>query len=104
MDLVLELVDSDPLMQLTLDSLMESAMDPESGNLRRLGVLAELILERRDSLAFQRILADAIGDALFADETDTPTNGRDRRAAGAGGLWWTLPRRACAPGRFGAPR
>lgn len=96
-DLVLELVDSDPLMQLTLDSLMESAMDPESGNLRKLGVLAELILERPDSLAFQRILADDIVDALFDDETDTPTHVKDRLARVACELVVTLPHPAFAP-------
>lgn len=96
-DLVLELIDADPLMQFALDSLMQVALDPAVANLPDPGALAELILARPDSLAFQQILADDLVDALFDAETDTPTHVKDRLARVACELVVTLPHPAFAP-------
>lgn len=96
-DLVLELIDTDPLMQFVLDSLMHAALDPEGASLSEPGALADLILARPDSLAFQQILANDLGDALFDAETDTPTHVKDRLARAACDVAATLPHPLFAP-------
>lgn len=96
-DLVLELIDADPLMQQVLDALMGAAMDRRATDAMLPARFAGLILERPDGLAFQGVLADFLVDALFDEETDTPTQVKERLAEVSCELAAALPHPAFAP-------
>lgn len=96
-DLVLELIDTDPLMELVLDTLLDHAFNSTAVDPTVLPTLARLILDRPDSPAFQRILADTLVDILFDEQTDTPTHVKDHLADLSSMLATALPEPAFAP-------
>ena len=96
-DLVLELIDDDPLMQQVLDALMGAAMDPGTTDARLPATFAALILERPEGAAFQGVLAAFLVDALFDEEITTPTQVKRRLADVSCELAEALPHPAFAP-------
>ncbi|MFZ1287113.1 MAG: hypothetical protein WAR57_08775 [Candidatus Phosphoribacter sp.] len=96
-DLVLELIDADQLMQEVLDALMGAATDPWTRDARLPARFATLILERPDGHAFQGVLADFLVAALFDEETDSPTQVKERLADVCCELVAALPHPAFAP-------
>lgn len=96
-ELVLALIETDPLADRILDVLFAAALNNIPTTDADLEPLTTAIRERPDSQAFQRLLAMSLTDLLFDDDAAAPEHLRERLAEAAAALGATLPAPEFAP-------
>lgn len=84
--LVLEVVEADPMAERIIESLFAAALDEKPMTVSTAYTLATTITDRPDSTAFQRILASSLVDILFDEKAECPAQMKERLAEAASTL------------------